>query len=220
MNTDNEPNATIKGLLTYLYKNGYRFPNPDGTLQSANPNNVKKDLLASGLIAAGVGYCFGLVGVLSLGGNSESEDVLKSDLDDIAICGLFAGFKTDCGLAYVALIVDCTDLSDEILAGKLSVITEKLKNFQKYSLRTSPQLRFIKNDTRNVFGFTYFIFTEKARADHFLVNIWGKLFKPKFFTHLHVMPVVIDVSTKKLFKYKGALRGGFSSENEYSKIFS
>jgi hypothetical protein len=204
MNTQAELDKLIRDVVFSLHnKHGYRFIKPDGSLQKVTPQSENDDAFWMKLVTASVGFSFGLMGALSLGGVEGTEETLESDLKNFAKCGLIAGFKKSTGDAQVALLVDCTGFSDDKLSQRLSEIKEQLRNFQKYSLRKSPQTWFSKKDSgKHVDCKLILFFTDQYMANRF-ISIWKRSKWKSFFSFwsddVEIEPIVYDLIGKRRY---------------------
>lgn len=88
---------------------------------------------------------------------------------------------------------------------------DKLISFQKYSIGVNN----ILSDGRPVNCKTYLVFTEKYRANHFILNVSKQCKYKKAFRAVGIFPIVVDAFDKKVFE-KSKLFDKFSESNQYS----
>lgn len=191
-------------LISHLGNDGFRFIEKNKTVLDDTKSNINKNIASSVIANALNGFVFGQFSF----NIQSSEDTLYKDLNSLSDCGVVAGYKKHFGGSYLASIIDTSNLSDESLIGRFTIIYEHLIPFQKYSIG----LNTIFSDGRFVECKTYLLFTEKYKAEHFILNISKQCKYKKGLRGVNNYPVVIDIHNKKVFD-KSRIFDKFSETN-------
>lgn len=194
-------------LISHLGNDGFRFFDKTKTVPDDTKSNINKNIASSVIANALYGLVFGPFSL----NIPSSEDTLYKDLNSLSSCGVVAGYKRRFGGSYLATIFDTSNLSDESIIGRFTIIYENLIPFQKYSIG----LNTIFSDGRFVECKTYLLFAEKYRADNFILNISKQCKYSKGSSGVKNYPVVIDINNKKVFE-KHRLFNKFNESYSYN----
>jgi hypothetical protein len=194
-------------LISHLGNDGFRFIEKNKTVPNDAKSNINKNIASSVIANALYGLVFGPFSL----NIPSSEDTLYKYLKSLSDCGVIAGYKNKFGGSYLAVIFDTSNLSDEAIIGRFTIIYENLIPFQEYSIG----LNTILSDGRFVECKTYMLFTEKYRADNFILNISKQCKYSKGLSGVKNYPIVIDINNKKVFE-KHRLFNKFSESNSYN----
>lgn len=194
-------------LISHLGNDGFRFIEKNKTVSDDTKSNINKNIASSVIANALYGLVFGPFSL----NIPSSEDTLYKDLSSLSACGVVAGYKKKFGGSYLATIFDTSNLSDESIIGRFTIIYENLIPFQEYSIGLNSRFA----DGRFVQCKTYLLFTEKYRADNFIFNISKQCKYSKGFSGVKNHPVVVDLNNKKVFE-KHHLFNKFPESNSYN----
>jgi hypothetical protein len=207
MISEEQKTNLVNKLILHLGNDGFRFIGENKTVPDDAKSNINKNIASSVIANALYGLVFGPFSL----NIPSSEDTLYKDLNSLSACGVIAGYKKKFGSSYLAAIFDTSNLSDESIIGRFTIIYEHLIPFREYSIGLNTRF----SDGRFVECKTYLLFTEKYRADNFILNISKQC---KYSTALSVIknyPVVIDINNKKVFE-KHRLFNKFPESNSYN----
>lgn len=179
-------------LISHLEKDEFRFIEKNKTVPNDTKSNINKNFAAGVISNALYGMVFGAFSF----NIQASEDTLYNDLNSLSACGVVAGYKKKFGGSYLAAIFDTSNLSDESIIGRFTIIYEHLIPFKEYSIGLNSRF----SDGRFVHCKTYLLFTEKYRADNFILNISKQCKYSKGLSGVKNHPVVVDLNNKKVFE--------------------
>ena len=113
-------------LISHLGNYGFRFIEKNKTVSDDTKSNINKNIASSVIANALYGLVFGPFSL----NIPSSEDTLYKDLSSLSACGVVAGYKKKFGGSYLATIFDTSNLSDESIIGRFTIIYENLIPFQ------------------------------------------------------------------------------------------